>query len=60
MGLSNEVLGVSTDEEEIQDFEPVTEPVRPVHLQVEDSWSNPLHRSTWNRSPNRSFVRNFP
>ena len=57
MGWSDEVLGVSTDEDELQDFELER---RPIHLEVEEPWANPLHRSSWDRSPNRSFVRNFP
>ena len=57
MGWSDEVLGVSTDDDDLQDFELER---RPMHLEVEEPWSNPLHRSTWDRSPNRSFVRNFP
>ena len=58
MGWSDEILGVSTDDDEPEEPEPAK---AKMHLNIEDNWGgNPLHRSTWDRSPNRSFVRNFP
>ena len=49
MGWSDEILGLSTDEEE-EGIEP-----RPTHLTI-----GAFNRPSWDRSPNRSFVRNFP
>lgn len=46
MGWSSEILGLD-DEPKVEEEDPWT-----AHLT--------LHRSTWDRSPNRSFVRNFP
>ena len=69
MGWSDEVLGVGSDEEaELQDTDcgnsESTSKKRPQSLAVYDtegSWPQiSLHRNTWDRSPNRSFVRNFP
>lgn len=69
MGWSDEVLGVGSDEEaELQDTDcgnsESTSEKRPQSLAVYDtegSWPQiSLHRNTWDRSPNRSFVRNFP
>ena len=67
LGWSDEVLGVETDEEielDTQDYynnESMMEK-RPQSLHVEEEapWQIGLHRTTWDRSPNRSFVRNFP
>ena len=67
LGWSDEVLGVETDEEmelDTTDYynnESMMEK-RPQSLNVEEEapWQIGLHRTTWDRSPNRSFVRNFP
>jgi len=70
MGWSDEVLGsVGSDEEtELLDtdsgnVESMSEK-RPQSLEVYDAeplWPQiSLHKNTWDRSPNRSFVRNFP
>lgn len=55
LGWSDEILGVnSSDENDDMIME---------NLRLDDhdtAWQLNLHRSTWDRSPNRSFVRNFP
>merc|ERR1712172_172374 len=73
MGWSDEVLGVGSDEEEIELDYTSSESIpamalpedRPQSLSVQseeptEPWQISLHRNTWDRSPNRSFVRNFP
>lgn len=51
LGWSDEVLGVnSEDDDNLID-----------NLNADESaWHLNLHKNTWDRSPNRSFVRNFP
>ena len=73
MGWSDEVLGVGSDEEEIDLDYTSSESIpamalqenRPQSLSVQsdeptEPWQISLHRNTWDRSPNRSFIRNFP
>ena len=69
LGWSDEILGMSTDEESENDpsshlSADGTEPriLRPSNLTVEEEpWhSGALSRATWDRSPNRTFIRNFP
>jgi len=73
MGWSDEVLGVGSDEEEIELDYTSSESIpamalpenRPQSLSVQsdeptEPWQISLHRNTWDRSPNRSFIRNFP
>ena len=57
MGWSDEILGsVSTDEESEVDPRPQS-----LHIE-EEPWhaGASLGRTTWDKSPSRSFVRNFP
>ena len=57
MGWSDEILGsVSPDEESEVDPRPQS-----LHIE-EEPWhaGASLGRTTWDKSPSRSFVRNFP
>ena len=61
MGWSDEVLGVSSEEED-EDCKNQSSAI-PQSLEVVpgEPWRHlSLHRATWDRSPNRSFIRNFP
>ena len=65
MGWSDEILGVSSEEEELaeQDYNNQSPVPVPQSLEVVpgEPWRHlSLHRATWDRSPNRSFIRNFP
>jgi hypothetical protein len=59
-GWSDEVLGCGSEDEE------VFSPDRPTSLEVrveEEPWyvqGHSLKSSTWDRSPSRTFLRNFP